>query len=239
MYLIIGIYGRENTIQAEIEKAISTLIFGKKANFKSRQIKTVFSGRTDKGVNAKGQIIHFYIDKDIVASEFINSMNGLLPNDISVSELLEIDEGFHAQKSAVKRYYEYKLINRTQRTAFDGDLTLVRYDLNIERINKSLSYLLGRHDFTSFRNLGSQTPCTDCFLYKAECEKLGDTVIFNIVGNRFLYNMVRIIVGTLLMIEKDNLEPEEMQRILEAKDRSKAGQTVSPYGLTLMKVEYS
>lgn len=218
------------TIQSELETALYTLL--------KTKIKTIFSGRTDAGVNAKGQIVHFDIDKPIVASRFINSLNGLLPKDISVSDLKEMHSGFHAQKSAKKRYYRYVFYNRKQKSAFDGDLLLIKYDLDIQRMQKALDSLLGEHDFTSFRSANSGTPNTDCFIYKAECKKLDDMVIIDIVGNRFLYNMVRTIVGTLLMIERNQLPPEFMKEVLELKDRKKAGKTVSPYGLTLMKVDY-
>ena len=234
------------TIQSELEKALSTLkgeLQEKSGDAKhnKRPIKTVFSGRTDKGVNAKGQIVHFELNNSLVASMFICSINAILPKDISVSGtfgLQEVDAGFHAQKSAKKRHYQYVFWNKKLRDAFDGDLLLVKGDLNIERMQKALGYLLGEHDFSSFRSTGSTTPNKTCFIYKAECQKLGDMVVIDIVGNRFLYNMVRAIVGTLLLIEKDDLEPQTMKEILDSKDRSKAGKTVSPYGLTLMKVEY-
>lgn len=219
-----------NTIQSELEIALYTLI--------KKEIKTIFSGRTDKGVNARGQVVHFETDKQIVASRFINSLNGLLPNDISVSELHEVSSDFHAQKSAKKRHYKYVFYNRKQRSAFDADLLLVKWDLNIQRMQKSLEYLLGEHDFSSFKSSGSETPNKVCFIYKVECKKLDDTVVIDIVGNRFLYNMVRTIVGTLLLIEKNDLPPELMKEVLEGKDRNKAGKTVNPHGLTLMKVEY-
>lgn len=225
------------TIQAEIEKAICTLI-GNKITNKIRPIKTVFSGRTDKGVNSKGQIVHFELDKTLVASKFVYSMNEILPNDISVSDLKEVSTDFHAQKSAKKRSYQYVFLNKDSRNAFDGDLLLVKNEINISRMQKALDYLLGEHDFSSFKGAGSNTPNKTCFIYKVGCQKLNDTVVIDIVGNRFLYNMVRAIVGTLLMIEYKNLAPEVMKDILEAKDRSKAGKTVNPHGLTLMKVEY-
>lgn len=229
------------TVQSELEKAISTLIGAnskKIAKNNKRPIKTVFSGRTDKGVNSKGQIVHFEIDKALVASKFIYSLNALLPKDISVSELKEVPTGFHAQKSAKKRTYQYVFLNKKNRSAFDGDLLLVKYELNINRMLTSLEYLLGEHDFSSFESSGATTSNKVCFIYKVGCKKLNDTVVIDIVGNRFLYNMVRAIVGTLLMIEKNDLESEIMKDILNSKDRSKAGKTVNPQGLTLMKVEY-
>lgn len=233
------------TIQSELEMALSTLIGGNDISIKNqsqqnskRQIRTIFSGRTDAGVNSKGQIVHFETDKPIVASRFINSLNGILPDNISVSNLKKVPSGFHAQKSAKKRHYRYVFYSRKQRSAFDGDLSLIKWDLDIQRMQKSLEYLLGEHDFSAFRSSGSNTPNRVCFIYNAKCKKLGDQVIIDIVGNRFLYNMVRTIVGTLLMIERNHLPPDFMKKVLESKDRTKAGKTVNPYGLTLMKVEY-
>ena len=226
------------TIQGELEKALCKLTCGKSANNNKRQIRTVFSGRTDKGVNSIGQVVHFELEQMIVASKFVYSLNEILPDDISVSDLKVVDEKFHAQKSAKKRIYRYEFINRKCKNAFDGDLLRVKFDINLERMQKSLDYLLGEHDFSSFKSSGTLNPSKVCTIYQAECEKSGDKVIITIAGNRFLYNMVRTIVGTLLEIEGHNLPSEHMKEVLEAKDRRKAGQTVSPYGLTLIKVEY-
>ena len=225
------------TIQGELEKAISTLIFGDTEN-KNRQVKTVFSGRTDRGVNSIGQVVHFDVDKSIVASKFVYQLNEILPKDISVSNLSEKDNKFHAQKSAKCRHYRFVFVNRKCKNAFDGDLMRVKFPIDIERMQKALNYIKGEHDFTSFKSSGTLNPSKICFIEKAVCQKDGDRVIIDIVGNRFLYNMVRTIVGTLLEIEGHNLPAEHMEQVLNACDRSKAGQTVSPYGLTLMKVEY-
>ncbi|MBR1425630.1 tRNA pseudouridine(38-40) synthase TruA [bacterium] len=228
---------KKPTIQGELEKAISTLIFGDTEN-KNRQVKTVFSGRTDAGVNSKGQVAHFNVDETIVASKFLYHINEILPDDISVCDLRLVDESFHAQKSAKKRYYRFEFVNRKCKNAFDGDLIRVKYPTDEQRMQKALSYLLGEHDFSSFKSSGTFNPSTVCSIEKIQVKKLDDRVFIDIVGNRFLYNMVRTIVGTLLEIEGHDLPPEHMKDVLEAKDRRKAGQTVSPYGLTLMKVEY-
>lgn len=225
------------TIQGELEKAISTLI-GVKDSKQIRTIKTLFSGRTDAGVNAKAQFVHFDSDKEFVASKFIRSINKLLPSDISVASLEKVDNSFHAQMSAKQRHYEYKFINRKIKNAFDGDLMRVEYDVNIERMAQALKYLEGEHDFKAFKNSGVDNPNTVCKLTRATCKREDDFIIIELSGNRFLYNMVRNIVGTLLMIEKDNLSPEVMKEILSSKDRNKAGKKISPYGLTLVKVEY-
>lgn len=244
------------TIQGELEKTISTLIKNNRtadnsiivcqthnnknavvAN-KIRQVKTVFSGRTDRGVNAIGQVVHFDTDKSIVASKFVYQLNEILPKDISVSDLKEVDDRFHAQKSAKRRHYQYVFINRKCKNAFDGDLMRVKFNIDITRMNEALSYILGEHDFSSFKSSGTLNPSKVCFIEKAVASRDGDKVIIDIVGNRFLYNMVRTIVGTLLEIEGHNRSAEHMKQVLEACDRRKAGQTVNPYGLTLMKVEY-
>ncbi len=233
-----GIQSDFPTVQGELEKALSTLIRGKTSNNKNRLVKTVFSGRTDKGVNSLGQVVHFDTDETIVASKFLYSINEILPDDISVTDLRVVDDDFHAQKSAKKRYYRFEFINRRCKNAFDGDLMRVKFKTDVDRMQKSLNYLLGEHDFSSFKTAGTLNPSKICILYEAKVSKVGDKVLIDIVGNRFLYNMVRTIVGTLLEIEGHNLEPEHMKMVLESKDRTKAGMTVSPYGLTLMKVMY-
>lgn len=231
------------TIQSELEKAISTLTGSKdltkgKSQKLPRLIKTVFSGRTDAGVHSKGQVVHFDCEKSIVASRFLNSLNGLLPDDISVKSIQQVDEKFHAQLSAKYRVYQYKIANRNQRSVWDGHSLLVREKLDVNRMNRSLSYLIGEHDFSSFKSMKTDNPAKDCIVYKAECTKSDDFIVIEIAANRFLYNMVRTIVGTLLMIEHNKLEPEFMKDVLDAKDRTKAGPTISPDGLTLIKVGY-
>ena len=233
-----GVEIQTPTIQGELEKAISTLIFGDTEN-KDRQIKTIFSGRTDKGVNSKGQVVHFDSDKSIVASKFVYQLNEILPPDMSLSDFKEVDDNFHAQKSAKRRFYRFVFINRKCKNAFDGDLMRVKYPINIEKMQKALDFIKGEHDFSSFKSSGTLNPSKICFIEKATCQRDGDKVIIDIVGNRFLYNMVRTIVGTLLEIEGHKLPAEHMEQVLMACDRRKAGQTVSPYGLTLMKVEYN
>jgi len=203
------------TIQGELEKAICTLT--------NKNIKTVFSGRTDAGVNALGQVFHFDLEQNIVASNFLNSLNELLPNDIRVLDLNQVDANFHAQRLAKGKHYQYELMN---------------VDIDLERMQTALNYLLSEHDFSSFKNSGTLNPSKVCFIEKAQAARLEDKIVIDFVGNRFLYKMIRTIVGTLLFIEKENLPPEHMQTVLEAKDRTKAGKTVSPYGLTLIEVIY-
>lgn len=227
------------TIQGELEKAICTMTGEKITNENKRPIKTVFSGRTDRGVNSLGQVVHFDTDKHIVASKFIYSLNEILPNDISVTDLMEVEPKFHAQKSAKRRHYTFEFINRKCKNAYDGDLMRIKYEVDIQRMQTALNYLKGEHDFSSFKSSGTLNPSKVCFIETAECRRVGDRIVIDIVGNRFLYNMVRTIVGTLLDIEGHNLPPSHMKYVLDAKNRRMAGPTVSPYGLTLIEVTYN
>ena len=128
------------TIQGELERALRTLIKTGESQ-KNRPIKTIFSGRTDKGVNSLGQVVHFDTDRTIVASKFIYQMNEILPDDISVDNLRIVPDSFHAQKSAKARYYRYELINRRYKQAFDGDILRVKYELDVERMQTALNFL--------------------------------------------------------------------------------------------------
>ena len=219
------------TIQDELEKAISTLT--------KTKIKTIFSGRTDAGVHAKGQVAHFDTELELNPSKFVNSLNGILPNTISVKGLKQVEKSFHAQKSAVARHYRYVIANRVQRSCWDEHCLPVRYPLDIERMNKSLSYLIGEHDFSAFKKSRTTNPAKVCKMYKAQAVKQGDYIYIDFIADRFLYNMIRLIVGTLLWMERNSFNPEVMKEILDSKDITKAGSTISPEGLTLIEVIYN
>lgn len=224
----------KKTIQNELEKAISTLI--------KKKTKIILSGRTDKGVHAIAQVAHFDIPlgfKKLSIERFINSLNGILPSDISVCGLQEVSNTFHAQKSAKWRWYRYEITSRKQRSVWDGYSLLVRQELELERVNKALEYLIGEHDFSSFKASKTDNPAKICNVFYAKARKIQDKIIIDIAADRFLYNMIRIIVGTVLEIEKNSLAPEALKEILEAKDRKKAGPTASPHGLKLVKVAYT
>lgn len=219
-----------DTIQGELEKALSTLT--------KQKTKTIFSGRTDAGVHAKEQYVHFDSEHEYVGEKFVNSLNGLLPKDISIKCMKTIDKSFHAQRSAKARWYRYKIVNRRHRSVWDKESLLIREALDVEKMNKALGYILGEHDFSAFKKVKTENPAKVCNMYKACCQKQDDVIYIDLIANRFLYNMVRSIVGTLLMIERNSLAPETLKEILDSKDRSKAGPTISPDGLTLMKVIY-
>lgn len=220
---------KQNTIQEELEKALSTL--------KKQNISTIFSGRTDAGVSAYSQCAHFVSDEIEDLNKFQYSMNSILPDDIAVLKIVPVPDDFHAQMSAKYRHYQYKIKMSNVKPIFDTCCFYTRQKLNVERLNNMLSYLVGEHDFSAFKS-HSENPATVCTLYKATASQKDDYITIDIIGNRFLYNMVRTIIGTLLMIEKKNLDESAMLEILNSKDRTKAGMTADPIGLVLVEVGY-
>jgi len=221
---------KQKTVQSELESAVSVLT--------KQEIKVIFSGRTDTGVHAKGQVVHFDLPYQLNTYRFMNSLNAILPSDISVSIIKELNRDFHSQKSATARWYRYTINNKPQRSVWQKEALNIRQELNINEINKALSFLLGNHDFSSFKTTNSSNPVTDCTVIYAECSSEAGVIYIDIIANRFLYNMVRIIVGTLINIGKGIFPAEYMLEVLNAKDRTKAGPTARPEGLTLMSVYY-
>lgn len=221
-----------DTIQSKLEEALCTLT--------KQNIKIILSGRTDRGVHAVSQFAHFDCENDSVIDKgrFLHSLNGILPNDICVKDIEEVSKNFHAQKSAKKRHYCYTIANRKTRCVFDNYVLLYQKPLDENRINQALSYLLGRHDFTAFKATNTENPAKICNMYEAKCIREGELLKIHFVADRFLYKMVRTIVGTLIMIEQNSFDPSKMKEILDSKLRQNAGKTISPDGLTLVEVIY-
>jgi len=225
----------KRTVQDELNKAICTLT--------KENTKIIMAGRLDRGVSAKCHTAHFDTLSKIDDSRFLNSLNAILPPDISVFKIEIKDEAFHAQKSAKFRHYRYIIRNSFIKPVFDKNVLFIRKPLNVELMNKALQNLLGEHDFSAFKSV-SDNPSTICNIYFANIVEKpvenggGKYLEINIIGNRFLYNMVRAITGTLLMIEKDNMPASKMKEILKSKNRALAGHNVEPYGLMLIKTGY-
>lgn len=226
----------KRTVQDELNKAICTLT--------KENTKIIMAGRLDKGVSALHHTAHFDADYQMQnESRFLNSLNAILPPDISVFKIEIKNESFHAQKSASFRHYRYIIRNSFIKPVFNKNVLFIRKPLNARLMNDSIQKLVGEYDFSSFKSI-SDNPSTVCRIYFANVVEKpldrygGNYLEINIVGNRFLYNMVRAIVGTLLMIEKDNLPPDKMTEILNSKNRALAGYNVEPYGLTLIKTGY-
>ena len=220
----------ERTVQGELNKAFSIYF--------KEPVKVISSGRTDAGVHAKGQISHFDIEKEVNIKKAIYSLNSLLPDDISISEFLPVKKTFHSQKSATYRYYRYKIANRVQRSAFDRHLLHLREELNIDLMNEGLRYVLGEHDFSCFKAAKTNNPAKICNMYYAKATRCCDYIYIDLIANRFLYNMVRILVGTILDVGREKFTPQFIQTLIASKDRTLASQTVSPDGLTFMFCGY-
>jgi tRNA pseudouridine38-40 synthase len=231
---------RGNTIQDSLELAIQLLT--------SEKVKVISSGRTDAGVHARGQVINFHTSSNIPVERWCLALNTRLPKDIVVLTAEEVPLSFHSRKSAKRKMYCYDIQTARFPNVFHRRYELHHYSpLNIEAMSDALKCLVGEHDFTSFCTVRTDKEIRIRTIYEARLEvewdemsdekKLGRIRII-IAGNGFLYNMVRIIVGTLLQIGEGKRDSGDMNRILNARDRSQAGPTAEAKGLTLWKVDY-
>ena len=197
-----------------------------------------YSGRTDKGVHALGQVFDIVVSQDRSDMQWINGLNSNLPNDISVVDVDRVEDTFHSRFDAIDRTYSYLIFNSSSRNVLLDDFYYwEQSDLDIDKMNEESQCLIGKHNFTSFRSLscGSNNPERD--IKKIEINKLGNIIEIKITANAFLQNMVRIIVGTLLEIGKDQIKTS-LREILESKDRTSAGITINPRGLIFLGPNY-
>ena len=220
-----------NSIQEEIEKAIK-LVTGEKVNL-------IGSGRTDSGVHAKGQVANFMTKSKIPADKFKLALNTKLPKDISIINSKKVEEDFHARYDATGKRYKYLIYNNPIRSPFYNDFAyFLSYPLDYEEMDKTLNYFIGTYDFTSFMAANSSVKTTIRTINYLSLEKKGNLIIINIEGNGFLYNMVRIIVGTIVDVGRGRIKPNSISQIIASKNRKAAGHTAPPEGLYLEKVYY-
>lgn len=219
------------TVQQTIEKAIS------KATNEDVEING--SSRTDAGVHAKGLVANFFTNSTIPGDKFREAINSRLPEDVSIVKSEEVDENFHARYSSKGKTYSYTIINRYERLSLGHQyLYHYRYQLDIEKMKKACQYFIGKHDFSAFMSPGSSIKTTVRTISDIHIEQKGNKIVVYVTGDGFLYNMVRIIVGTLLKIGNGKLEPEDIPEIIKEKNRKRAGMCVPPNGLILEKVFY-
>ncbi|GGD03206.1 tRNA pseudouridine synthase A [Thalassobacillus devorans] len=221
------------TIQAEIETALQKM-------HKGQTVKVTASGRTDAGVHAVGQMIHFTSDLDIPPEGWERALNAMLPDDIRIDDIQYADAGFHARYDTKGKEYRYKILNQKDPDLFRRYYSYhVPQKLDIAAIKEACRYLEGEHDFTSFCSARSTVKGDKVrTITKADIQPEGNELVFIFRGTGFLYNMVRILVGTLLEVGKGERKPEEVIAMIEAKDRSAAGKTAPPHGLFLWEVFY-
>lgn len=219
------------TIEEVLNRTISELV--------QEDIKVIGASRTDAGVHACGNVAVFDTESRIPGDKFSFALNQRLPEDIRIQESCEVDADFHPRYADTVKTYEYNILNRrfelpTKRLY----AAFCYYPMDIERMNQAAAYLVGEHDFKSFCSAGAQVQTTARTIYAVNVTKEDDMVHIRITGNGFLYNMVRIIAGTLMQVGTGLMEPEQVKEILEARDRSKAGPTAVAKGLTLVEIQY-
>ncbi|HET7522263.1 MAG TPA: tRNA pseudouridine(38-40) synthase TruA [Bacillales bacterium] len=220
------------TVQGVIEQALARI-------HKGRAVRVTASGRTDAGVHARGQVLHFDSELDIPEDGWKKALNSALPPDIAVRGVEYVSSLFHARFDAVTKEYRYRV-----RHSKDPDVFRRRYTyhyprhLETARIKEAAGALVGTHDFSSFCGAGSEVQNKERTLETVDIFLDNDELIFRLVGNGFLYQMVRIIVGTLLEVGNGRRPPETIRPILQARDRGKAGPTAPGHGLFLWQVTY-
>lgn len=218
-------------IQGEIEKAIEE-ITGEKVDLTA-------SGRTDAGVHSLGQTANFKTDSKIPTEKFAKAINSRLKKSIVIKSAEEVDEKFHSRYSVKSKTYRYIINNSENGTAIYRGLEYhVPMKLDYEKMNEAIKYFIGEHDFKAFKASGTSSKSSVRKILDGSVRKEGERVIIEVTGTGFLYNMVRIISGTLLDVGLGKTKPEDIPSIIESKDRTKAGKTLPAHGLYLLQVNY-
>lgn len=219
------------TVQEVVEKALFRLTGNK--------IDTIGSSRTDAGVHARGQVANFLTDSTIPPEKFASAINSKLPRDVSIISSEEVDIDFHSRYSSKGKKYSYTIINRSAPPAYMKNFyAYYPYKLNFENMKKAAECLIGTHDFAAFKSEGGSVKTSVRTIWNIDLRKDKDMILLEIEGDGFLYNMVRIIVGTLVEIGRGRKSPEMMPIILESKTRKMSGQTAPASGLCLEKIYY-
>ncbi|HEX9251329.1 MAG TPA: tRNA pseudouridine(38-40) synthase TruA [Ignavibacteriaceae bacterium] len=217
------------SIQQKITEELETLLKDK--------INLIGSGRTDSGVHAIGQAANFRTEKEIDIYRFKHSLNSMLPSDIVVTKMEEVDSEFHARFDAKKRTYLY-LITQSRSPFFKNYSYFYPRKIDIEKLNSLSKNFLGEKDFTSFSRKNSEIENKDCNVYKIFWRKKGELILFSIQASRYLHGMVRTVVGTLLNAQDQNNPEDFIQNIFNSQNREEAFEAVPAKGLFLYKVEY-
>jgi tRNA pseudouridine38-40 synthase len=226
------------TVQDSLELAL--------LKFTNESITTVCAGRTDTGVHAIEQIVHFDTTLSRANHSWVSGLNTFLPSSISirwVKEIIDFDDSrlnnFHARFSAISRTYYYVLYNNSIRSSIYSKKVGWYYKaLSIDKMKKASEYLIGEHDFTVFRAASCQAKSPVKLFYSLEIERHGEFIIFKLKASAFLHHMVRNIVGSLIFVGRGQEEPEWIEKLIQSKDRSLAAPTFMPDGLYLKEIEY-
>jgi tRNA pseudouridine38-40 synthase len=198
------------------------------------------SGRTDAGVHAEGQVAHFSSSARMTCKEFLMAFNSLLPSDIVIKKVEEVADDFHAQYSAIRKSYRYTILNRDHPSALEHRQSYyTQFPLNVDDMRQAALCLVGLHDFSAFRarNCSGRSPIKELFRVDV-IQEPGGIIQIHVDGSGFLKYMVRIMVGTLLLVGHGRIAATEVETILLSRDRQKAGPTAESHGLCLVHVVY-
>ncbi|CAM3236556.1 tRNA pseudouridine(38-40) synthase TruA [Sporolactobacillus spathodeae] len=222
----------KRTVQSEIEAALKKL-------HKGCPVRIAASGRTDRGVHAYGQVFHFTSDLRIPEENWAKALNSLLPQDIFIRQAEQVDNAFHARYDVRRKEYRYRLLTRPEPDLFRRFYTThIPQPLDIGQMQAAARFIVGTHDFSSFCAANTSVIDKTRTVYELAIEPFADETIIRIAGSGFLYQMVRIITGTLLDVGMGKFTPLHVAEIVAAKDRNSASKTAPPTGLTLWKVTY-
>ena len=219
------------TVQGVVEPALSKIA--------NHPVRVFCSGRTDAGVHAKEQIIHFETQTTRTDGAWLFGGNANLPSDVNFKWAKEVNDDFHARFNAHARSYEYKIHHHPVRSSLKTGYYLWEpRSLNIDDMRKAAAFLVGEHDFSCFRGSMCQAKSPIKTIEYLQIDKIGDDLIIKVKANAFLHHMVRNLVGTLLKIGRGEENPEWMLSVLDSKDRKEAGPTAEPQGLYFIKAHY-
>ncbi|HWD23706.1 MAG TPA: tRNA pseudouridine(38-40) synthase TruA [Burkholderiales bacterium] len=219
-------------VQDALERALTAIA--------AAPVSVTAAGRTDRGVHARAQVVHFDTEAVRQGSAWVRGVNALLPDSVAVVWSREVDPGFHARYNAVARTYRYELLNRPVRPGLEaGRIGWFHLPLDIGRMREAARLLVGEHDFSAFRSSECQAKTPLRTLHSLEIELHGERVDFLLRANAFLHHMVRNLVGTLVYVGKGKHPPAWAQEVLDSRNRSRAAPTFGPEGLYLEKIEYA
>ena len=219
------------TVEEVLNRSLSKLL--------GEKIEVMGASRTDSGVHSLGNVAVFDTNTRMPADKIAFALNQRLPEDIVVQGSCEVPSDWHPRYQESTKTYEYRILNRTFRMPTRRlDTYFYHYPLDVEQMSEAASYLVGTHDFASFCAANAQVKSTVRTIYSCTAQKENDIITIRVTGNGFLYNMVRIIAGTLIEVGAGKRRPEEIKDILAAENRDAAGPTAPAQGLTMMGIEY-
>ena len=218
-------------IQGNLEKVISDLT--------KEEIEIIGSGRTDAGVHALGQVANFKTNSNIPIEKIAIAINSRIKQSIRIKKAEEVDERFHSRYNCKRKTYRYIINTSETGSAIYRNLEYnIKMQLDVKKMQEAVNFFVGEHDFSAFKSSGTSSKSSVRTIYNAKVEQDGERIIIELTGNGFLYNMVRIISGTLVEVGLNKIKPEDITKIIESKNRQNAGKTLPPCGLYLVSVEY-